>query len=311
MATIQAVQYSMNGEPLVKSRLGKSLSGLVTYPVEETEDEKTGKKVKKVIYPSGKEWYIFKLVDNNKKGGVRLSNIDDVMNPETGRVERIRLLTGVESIWVKDQKDLPKDYEKTNWVELRFFRGQKMMRIHHTNHTALEFCRLTNSNVGNPLRTKGSRHEFYEYDSVTADKELFEKEEFELNMAIEAKGASLETMKKHAAFLGIRLVNEIGEPKSPDGIRREYVMYAKRNPEYFQKTMNTQQIEINWLVRRAISESLIDTGREAGRIYWAKGGELICACPVGSDHIAYLTDLALTNTDEGKRFKELLKQVAT
>lgn len=302
MATIQAVKYSINGEPLVKSKLSKSLSGLVTYK----QDEKGN-----VIYPTGKDWYIFKLVDNSKKGGVRLSNVDDVMNPKTKKVERVRLLAGVDSIWIKDQKDLAKDYEKQNWVELRFFRGQKMMRIAATNHTALEFVRVTNSNVGNPLRVKGSRHEFYEYDSAVAESEAFERENFELEMAILAKQADVEPMKKHAAFLGIRMVNDIGEPKSPDGIRREYVMSAKRNPDYFKQTLNTEQIEISWLVRKSISESLIDTGREMGKLFWANGGGMIGVYPQSETPQNYLTNLAMTNSEEGKRFKEQLKQVAT
>jgi len=95
MATIRDVQYSINGEPLQKSKLGKDFRGLVTYP-----KDKNGK----VVYPKEKDWYLFKLVDSNKKGGVRLSNTDDVKNPTTGRVERIRLLSGVDTIWQKEQK---------------------------------------------------------------------------------------------------------------------------------------------------------------------------------------------------------------
>lgn len=311
MATIKDLQYSMNGEPLKKTRLGKELSGLVTYPV----DEKTGK----VIYPTGKKWYVFKLVDNNKQGGVRIASTDDVINPKSitkenpnGTVERMRLLTGVSSIWLKDQKDLPKDYEKQNWVELRFFRGQKMMRVAATNTTALEFLRLTNSNIGNPLRVRGSRHEFYEYDSAIAETEQFERENFELEMAILAKQEKADVMRKHAAFLGVRMINDAtGEPKSEDGIRREYVMAAKRNPEYFQKTRNTPQIEVSWLVRKAISETLIDVGREPGKIFWSNGGGMICVLPQTMNAQAYLTELAMTNSEEGIKFKEQLKQIAT
>lgn len=303
MATIKDVQYSMNGEPLIKSRLGKALSGLVTY-----KKDKDGN----VIYPSGKDWYLFKLVGSNKKGGVRLGNVDDVMNPKTKRVERVRLLSGVDSIWVKDQKDLPKDYEKMNWVELRFFRNQKMLRISGNNQTALEFLRVTNSNVGNPDRVKGSRHEFYEYDSAVAETEQFEREEFELDMALLAKQAKEEDMKKHASFLGIRMVNEAtGEQKSADGIRREYVMSAKRSPDYFKQTLGTPQIEIAWLVKRAIAESLIEIGREPGKIFWANGGGMIAAIPQGENAQDYLTNLAETNNEEGVRFKEQLKKVST
>jgi len=204
MATLKDVAYSMNGSPLQKGKLGKDLAGLVTYPL-----DKDGK----AVYPTGKKWYLFKLVDSNKKGGVRLSNIDDIKNPATGKVERARLLSGIDSIWQKDQKEITKEYAQMNWIELRFFRNQKMMRVGEDNPTVLEFLRLTNSNIGNPFRVKSSRHEFYEYDSAIAEQEAYEIESFELEMALEAKAMKPDMMRKHAAFLGIGLTNAQGEPK--------------------------------------------------------------------------------------------------
>lgn len=302
--TLQHVGYSINGEPLQKKRLGKDLSGLVTYP-----KDKDGN----VIYPTGKQIYIFKLVDSNKKGGVRLSSTDDVINPKTGRTERIRLLRGVDSLWMKEQKDLPKDYEKTNWVELRFFRGQKMMRVPASNTTALEFVRICNSNIGNPNRIQGAggRNEFYEYDSAVAENEAFERDNMEIEMAILAKQATLADMKKHASFLGISMINSVGEPKSENGIRTEYMIYAKRNPDYFQQTLKSPAIEISWMIKKAISESLIDIGREPGKVFWAKDGGYIGVYPQNQNAQDFLIDLAQMNTEDGLRFKEQLKQVAT
>ena len=74
-------------------------------------------------------------------------------------------------------------------------------------------------------------------------------------------------MKKHAAFLGIRLINDLGEPKTEDGIRREYARYAKANPSYFKETVKSEQIEISWLVRKAIADSLIEIGTVAAYLY--------------------------------------------
>lgn len=305
MATLSTVNYSLNGEPLIKRKLGKDLAGLVTYP-----KDKEGN----IIYPTGKPFYIFKLVDSNKKGGVRMSSTDDVKNPKTGGTERIRLLSGVDSIWVREQKDLPKDYEKTNWVELRFFRNQKMMRIPADNKSALEFVRLCNSNVGNPNRIqgKGGRNEFFEYDSAIAETEAFERETLEIEMAMLAKNAKSDEMRKHASFLGVSMTNaQTGEPKTDDGVRREYVIYAKRNPEYFQQTLKSPSIEIAWLVKKAIGDGLIDIGREPQKVFWAKDGGYIGVYPQGQQPQNFLVDLAQMNTEDGIRFKELLKQVVT
>ena len=293
MATLKDINYALKGEgQSAQEKLGKDVAGIVTYekPVEQ------------------KEWYVFKLVNSNKKGGVYIPNIDDVVNPTTGKVERIRLLSGIDSIWVKDQMDVTPEYVRTNSRNIEFPRGVKIRRVPAHDHTMLEFMRVTNCNVGNPKRVRATRFEFYEYDFAAAEKEAFEREEFELEMALIAKKEPEASMKKHAAFLGIRMVNDLGEPKTADGIRREYVMYAKRNPDYFKKTHNTPQLEISWLVRRAISEGMIEIGREPGKIYWAKNGGMICAIPQGEKPQEYLTALAQMNTEEGTRFKEQLQK---
>lgn len=310
MADLQAVNYSLTGEAIGQNNRFKNkekVTGVVAYPVE--KKDKDGKI--KVTYPSGKEWYLFKLVDNTKKGGVYIPNIDDVMNPETGKVERARLLAGVSSIWVKDQKDLTPEYIKQNGRSIEFPRGHKMLRVAAHDETLLYYARLCNSNIGNPIKVKSSRFEFFEYDFAAAEQEALLREEFEFEMESLARNEKLEPMKKHAAFLGIRLVNDTGEPKSEAGIRREYARYAKSNPSYFKQTRGSNQIEVSWLVRNSISEGLIDTGREAGKAFWANGGGVIGVYPQTENPQTYLTNLALTNSEEGKLFKEQLQKVAT
>jgi hypothetical protein len=298
MATLKDLQYSQQGE--VEKRISgmKDVSGLVKYdPKVKTEE---------------KEWYIFKLVESNRKGGCYIPNVDDVYNPTTNKIERVRLLSGVDSIWQKDQKDLTPEYIRKNMRNIEFPRGHKMRRVSGKDSTMLEYMRICNFNVGNVNRIAGNgRFEFFEYDSAAAETEAFEKENFELEVAILAKQEKPEVMRKHAAFLGIRLINDIGERKTDDGIRREYVMYAKRNPHYFKQTMNSKQIEVSWLVKKGIADSLIEIGREPGKIFWAKGGGQICVIPQNQNPQDYLTELAMTNSEDGKLFIEQLKQVVT
>lgn len=295
MATLSDVQYALNGEAQKSvDKLKKDISGIVTYDPKNPPKEE-------------KEWVIFKLVENTKKGGVYIPSIDDVLNPATGKIERIRLLAGVDSIWMKDQKEVTPEYAKKNLRNIEFPRGVKMRRVKSVDKTMIEFMRICNSNVGNLSKVKSSRFGFYEYDAAAAEKEAFERESFELEVAILAKQEKLEPMKKHAAFLGIRLVNEIGEPKTEEGIRREYVVYAKRNPEYFKRTMASKEVEVSWLVRKAIADVLIDIGREPGKAYWAKDGGMIGAIPQTENPQNYLTQLAMTNTPEGEAFKKQLE----
>ncbi len=253
------------------------------------------------------DWILFKLVQTNKKGGIHLPNVDDVIHPETKKVERMRLLVGVSSPWIKDQKELTPDYVRNNTRTIVFPRGQKVIKLRSIDEAAITFMRLTNSNIGSPSKIQGSRFEFYEFDPAKAEKEAAEKEFFALEMAIEAKQAPLEDMKKHANFLGISLATDMGTAKGEDGIRREYVMYAKKNPEYFKQTLKTKQVELTYLVRMAISDSRIEVGREPGRIFWAKNGGMIGAYPPATTPEKYLVDLAMTNSAEGKQFLDQLQ----
>lgn len=298
MAKLADVQYAMQGEGVVQKKHGKDISGIVEYE-------------SKSLPEIDKEWVIFKLVNTNNKGGVYLSNIDDVINPKTGKVERIRLLAGVDTIWLKEQKEITPEYARKNARDIKFPRGVKILRVKKVDHTLIEYLRLTNSNVGNKNRVAASRFEIYEYDSAVAEKEAFLKEEFEFEVALMAREVPMEEMRKHAAFLGIRLISDIGEPKTEQGIRREYVMYAKRNPHHFKRTLKTEETELSWLVRKGIAESLIDVGTEPGRVIWANGGGVICAIPQGANPQEYLTELATTNNMEGREFKERLKKVVT
>lgn len=300
MANLSDVQFSQQGEAQVAAakRQGKDVSGLVKFDPKKPPKENN-------------EWVIFKLVTNTNKGGVYLPHIDDVINPATGRVERIRLLTGVDTIWLKEQKDITKEYAERNAREIPFPRGVKIRRVKSVDHTMIEFLRICNANIGNVARIGSSRFEIYEYDFAAAEKDAFELESFQFEMETMARQAKLAEMKKHAAFLGIRLINDLGEPKSEDGIRREYARYAKSNPAYFKQTIKSEQIEISWLVRKAISESLIEVGREPGKIFWANGGGMIGAYPQTDNAQDYLTNLAMTNNEEGRNFKEQLKKVGT
>lgn len=299
MAKLADVNYSLHGTAqTVVSKMQKDISGLVKF------DAKNPPK-------DDPDWVIFKLVDTNKKGGVYLPSIDDVIDPRTGQVERIRLLAGVPTIWQKEQKDVSPEYVKKNLRNIEFPRGIKIRRVAKHDKTLLEFLRMTNANVGNVNRIGSSRFEIYEYDFAAAEKEAYERENFELEMAILAKQADPKKMWKHAAFLGIRLINDLGERKSDDGVRKEYVMYAKRNPDYFKRTMDTEQIEVSWLVRKGIADSLIEVHREPGKAFWAQGGGMIAVMPKGANPQDYLTELAMTNNEEGRNFKEQLKKVVS
>lgn len=294
MAKLSDVQFSLSGEQKNTEALSLGEQEIVT----ELRQER------------GIKYHIFKLLANTRKGGVHVPGIDDVINPATGKMERIRLLSGVDTIWVKEQKDITPEYVRNNMRSLSFVRGTKILRIPEWDTTALEFARITRHNVGSSSNKTGSHFEFYEYDPAREQEEMFRRESMELEMAILAKEMPAEKMRKHAAFLGIRLIDDLGLPKTDDGLRREYMVYAKRNPDYFQKTKDSKEIDIMWMIKRGILDSKIEIGREPGKIYWSNGGGLIGVMSKQDTPEKYLLNLALTNTQEGEAFRDQLKKIS-
>lgn len=298
MAKLSDVQFSLSGEDAAVPQHRQKHSAPPPAPVYERPANDTGVK-----------YHVFKLVSNTRKGGVHVPGIDDVINPATGKMERIRLLSGVDTIWMKEQKDVTPEYANNNRRSLSFVRGTKILRIPEWDHTALEFARLTRHNIGSPSNKTGSHFEFYEYNPAKEQEEMLKREELEIEMAILAKGMEASKMRKHAAFLGLRLIDDLGMAKTDDGIRREYIIYAKRYPDYFQKTVDSREVEYAWLIKRAISEAKIEVGREQGRVHWSNGGGLIGSYAKTENPEQYLLNLALTNTEEGRIFKERLQQL--
>lgn len=297
MARLKDVQFSLTGDTQ-------------TSPNEVHQMEISEHAVKNQTVSSQIKYHIFKLVDTKKKGGTYIPNIDDVINPETGREERARLLVGVDSIWIKDQKHLDPDYVKQNAKSLNFPRGAKCLRIPDWDKTALQFARLCRHNIGSPNRKTGSKFEFFEYDPQKQAKEALDRESLEIDMAIIARELDESTLKKYISFLKIPMNDELGELKTVDLLRKELMLFAKRNAYQFQDLVNnkSKEVEISYLVKKAILSAKVDIGSQPGRAFWSSGGGLIGVIPSSRQPIEYLTELALTNTEEGRTFQKQLKE---
>lgn len=253
---------------------------------------------------------IFKLVKTDRKGGVYIHGEDDVINPKTGKMERIRLLTGIDTIWVKEQKDLTKEYIERNLRSLHFPRGQKILTIPKWDATGIEFARATRHNIGAPNRKSGSKFEFFEWNPEKQAELALQEEMFQIEMITKAQSQEPDFMRKHAAFLEIKMVDEYGLPKNPDAIKRDYIVFAKRNPKRFYDTLNSKEIEVSYLIRKCLSEQKIDVGTKQGMAIWAGSGATICRLPPMADTLKHLVDLAFTNSNEGRDFLEALQKAA-
>lgn len=303
------VEFARNGEqpPVIDTLVINDAPMVPSLPLPAEQ----GLPGAKAVQP-GVDYVIFKLVNKTRNGGVYIPNIADAINPATGKMERMRLLTGVDTVWQKEQKDLPKEYIEKNGRNIQFPRGAKFVRIPVWDTTMLEFARRCPHNIGNPDRKTGSKIEFYEYDPMREAKEAEEKEFMALDMAIKAREMPEAKMRKHASFLKIQFVDaEMGLPKQIGKIRQEYMLYAKRNPEHFKQTMDTQEVDIQYAIKMAILDAKIDIGKQPGTAFWSNSMGVISRIPPNRKPLEYLTELAMTNTPEGRAFKEQLNTQMT
>lgn len=253
---------------------------------------------------------IFKLV-KKKKGRYWMDNCcENVINPKTQTPERIWLLSGARSIWDNELEYILKDknrYERARrGMDIVFLDGVCMVRS--TDTLRLEFMRRNTKNVGK-RRTGTIPGDYYEYNFQEEQQERMKKQLMKIEMIGKAKDMDIKDAKKLAAFLGISFFDEVGMPKSDDGLRTELMIRADNDPATFQKHLGSKEVEVSWMVRKAIVDAKIDVGGADGRIFWSQGKGIITKMPSTRKPLEYLTELALTNTEEGRQFKEQLEKV--
>lgn len=266
------------------------------------------------VAPAQQGHVIFRLV-RKKQRRLRIDGIcDNALNPKTNERERIYLIRGAKSIWQSDLTELIKDIDKPNSyisknrVSLLFEDG--ICRIPVTEKNQLEYARVNTHNVGKN-RSGAGKYDYYEYDAHEEQKLRLEKQMHRIKMISKANEMAEDKMKKLAAFLGISFVDELGMPKGVEGVRSELMIKADTQPETFEKYIDSKEVEISWLVRRAILDAKIDLTAQAGNAMWSGGKGFIGKIPSNRKAYEYLTELAMTNSPEGRVFKEQLEQVIT
>lgn len=301
MATLKQVQESQSGQSnstlneLVGSNIGLGSSVIDTVPAE-------------------RQYVIFRLV-RKKQRRLRIDGIcDNCTNPKTGETERTYLIRGAKSIWQSDLTDLIKDIDKPssyiskNRLSLLFEDG--ICRIPTTEKNQLEYARVNTHNVGKN-RGGAGKYDYYEYDAHEEQAMRLEKQMKRIKMITKANEMPEDKMKKLAVFMGVSLVDELGYAKTPDGIRSELMLKADTQPDIFERLIDSKEVEISWLVRRAIVDAKIDLTAQQGTALWAGGKGFIAKIPAARKPYEYLTELAMTNSPEGRQFKEQLETIIT
>lgn len=295
MAKLSDVAFSQQGEqPKVSSLESENFSPVITDGTSVVEHR----------------FIVFKST-NKKRRRYWLDGIcDNVQNPKTKRRERIWLLNGADSIWQSELIELLKDkeYVSKNRRSIPFEEGMALVKS--DDERAIEFLRAHKENVGKN-RTIKSKKSFYEYDAAEEQKMRLDRQMLKIDMVIKAKEMTGDKMRKLASFFNISFVDELGMPKQDDGIRAELMILADNRPHDFAKYIDNKEVEVSYMVKRAIIDAKIDLTGQQGNAIWAGGKGFICKIPAGRKPYEYLTELAMTNSEDGKKFLEQLQTVGT
>ncbi len=254
-------------------------------------------------------YVIFRLVKKKQKK-LSLDGIcHNVPNPKkNGTPETIRLIRGAHSIWSGDLVEFLKDkeYVNKNRLSLRFLDG--ILRVPAHEVRTLEFARANLNNVGKNRGGNG-KYDYYEYDAAEEQSYRYEKQMNKINTVLKVRDMEVEPMKKLAWFLGITPHDELGMLKGDEGMRTELMLKADTQPDTVNKFIGSPEVEVAFRVKRAILDAKIDLTGQNGNAIWAGGKGFISKIPAHRKPYEYLTELAMTNSSEGKTFKEQLEQM--
>lgn len=295
MAVTRKIAMSaMDGEPVLEQEIGS--------PININPEPVTVVKQQNII---------FRMV-NKKQRRFTLDGIcHDVKNPKTGQYETMRLIRGAHSIWSTELVEFLKDKEYVNKNRIGAQFSDGICRVPVTDKNKLEYLRNHPSNVGK-VRTGVGKFDFYEYDAAEEQRIRHEARLGRIKTIQIISEMDEQKMTKLALFLGIKPYDdEVGLPRNADGFRTELLILADTKTEIVNRYINSQEVEVAYLVRKAIMDAKIDLGGQTGNVVWAGGTGYICKIPTGRKAIEYLTELAMTNSRDGISFKEQLEAIIT
>jgi hypothetical protein len=262
---------------------------------------------------AGVQNVLFKLV-KKKRGRSYLDNCGDpVPNPDNNNIpERIWLLAGATSIWESKVEHILKDksrYDRARrGMDIVFVDG--VCRVRSTDLLRLEFMRKNLHNVGKN-RSGAGPFDYFEYDPAQEQKDREAKQMLKIEMVLKVKDMEESRVERLASYFGITFVDELGVRKTPAALRTELMLKADTDPVNFQKYMDSKEVDVSYMIKRAIIDAKIDLGGESKNVTWAAGHGYIAKVPLTRKPLEYLTELAMTNSDEGRKFLEQLKQNIT
>jgi hypothetical protein len=98
-------------------------------------------------------------------------------------------------------------------------------------------------------------------------------------------------------------------PKSLEALRNDYELYAEAQPNKFMQSAGSKEVEIAFIVKKALIDNKIDTTTKRGSAYWSNNGGFICKIPADKKPQNYLVEFAMFSQDDSRAFLEQLKKL--
>lgn len=255
---------------------------------------------------------IFLLSNDKRQGTVSLDVEEDVIDPKTNEVRRMRLLRGAHTIWFDEQPPsvFPPAYVNKNVLTLDFNKGQCVIPINEP--MKIKAAELTMRNVANKkkygARAKAKDIYFYEWNPIEQNQLAIEEENDVIKAMQLAMTTPLSEMVAHANYLNIQFADEQGVPLNEEALRAAYIRKAKNEAKKFLNSIHSPTVKIAHMVKKAIDGGKIDLGKQPGAAYWVDGG-FISALPEGRDAVEYLIEFAMTHGEANIAFANQLREL--
>lgn len=260
---------------------------------------------------------VLKLVDEHRKGGAYLDGEDFVFDPNfdngegkpKGKQRKIRLLRGVNTIFVDEQKDISKEDINQNKLSLEFHKLGRQCTLQPFDKTAIQFAEMCNSNIDNPYRF-GVKPIYFTIWNPLAEEQKAQKETDMMLDAVQlAATMPFDKMKRHCVFLKISLTDDLGEKLQEGRLRRNYVAYANKNAPAFLKSAENPSVDMVFAIKQLISSGEIDLDKQEGEAFYHNGG-YITTIPNGENAADYLVKYSMTDGEPNRAFNAMVKKLA-
>lgn len=207
------------------------------------------------------------------------------------------------------------DEEKGINRTMRYARNQKSIFEDEQDGTALVEPIIFEDGFLSTQKTDVTLQQFLELHPgngtvfVEVDNEKDAEKDLEyLNLEVQALTLAADLDLEKMLMIGRVLIGErVNKLKSAE-LRRDILLYAREDPDGFLEMLDNEELALEELVLKAISQNIISHDKKTNSVKWSlpKNKKRIITVPFGDSHVKSL--IAFFKTDEGMEVLEALEK---